>query len=133
MYSQDMKITKYPETHYEPMILRDVAPSGPPAVGGSETMVRMQIYLTRAEHEYLQTESARRQEPMAAVIRSLIDDRMALPEDAWTNNPLLEPAPHDPNWVGHEDASVNHDHYVYGAPKRVRKRTSTATRATAAS
>jgi hypothetical protein len=42
---------------------------------------------------------------------------MELPEDAWTNNPMLRPWPHDPDWKGHEDAGINHDHYIYGAPK----------------
>ena len=84
-------------------------------------MVRTQIYLTRAEHEYLQGESARRGEPMAAIIRGLVDEKMRIPEDAWLNNPMLEPTPDVPGWEGHEDGSINHDHYVYGCPKKYEK------------
>ena len=42
---------------------------------------------------------------------------MEVPED-WTNNPMLEPTPDDPDHKGHEDAGINHDHYVYGSPKK---------------
>jgi len=46
---------------------------------------------------------------------------MEIPEDAWTNNPILRPWPHDPDWKSHEDAGINHDHYRYGVPKDVIK------------
>src|SRR5688500_12006031 len=85
-------------------------------------MVRTQIYLTRAEHDFLQSEAARRNEPMSAVLRSIIDEKMTIPEDAWTNNPLLEPTVHDPDFEGHEDASLNHEHYAYGGPKKYGKK-----------
>lgn len=25
---------------------------------------------------------------------------------------------HDPDWKGHEDGGINHDHYLYGCPKK---------------
>ncbi len=81
-------------------------------------MVRTQIYLSRAEQEFVQREAARRNVPMAAVIRQFIDERMEAPDNAWTNNPMLAPSTEDPEWVGHQDAAINHDHYVYGAPKK---------------
>ena len=84
-------------------------------------MVRTQIYLNREEYDFVQTEARRRNEPMAAVIRNFIDEKMEIPEDAWTNNPMLRPWPHDPDWKGHEDAGINHDHYLYGVPKNVIK------------
>jgi len=90
--------------------------SGPAAT--DEVMVRTQIYLTRAEHGYLQREADRQGKPMAAVIRSLIDARMTVPADAWANNPMLEATPVDPEWTGHADGAINHDHYIYGSPKR---------------
>jgi hypothetical protein len=83
----------------------------------SEPMIRTQIYLNKSEYDFVQTEAKRRDEPMAAVIREFIDEKMEIPEDAWTNNPMLEPTPHDPDWKGHEDGAINHDHYLYGAPK----------------
>jgi hypothetical protein len=81
-------------------------------------MVRTQIYLNREEYDFVQTEARRRNEPMAAVIRNFIDEKMEIPEDAWTNNPMLRPWPHDPDWKGHEDGGINHDHYIYGCPKK---------------
>jgi hypothetical protein len=85
-------------------------------------MIRTQIYLNKHEYDFVQTEAKRRDEPMAAVIRNFIDEKMEIPEDAWTNNPMLEPTPHDPTFVGHEDSGINHDHYLYGTPKRWMKR-----------
>ena len=84
-------------------------------------MVRTQIYLNREEYDFVQTEARRRNEPMAAVIRNFIDEKMEIPEDAWTNNPMLRPWPHDPDWKGHEATGINHDHYLYGVPKNVIK------------
>lgn len=105
----------------EPMVLRDdVAPFK--AANEPEAMVRTQIYLTREEHRFLQGESTRIGQPMAAVIRGFIDEKMQIPEDAWLNNPLLEPTPMDPDYDGKEDASLNHEHYAYGAPKKYEKR-----------
>ena len=86
------------------------------------SMVRTQIYLTRAEHEFLQGEASRRGQPMAAVLRGMIDARMTVPDDAWTENSLLEPTEADPEYAGHEDSSLNHEHYAYGAPKKYGKR-----------
>lgn len=81
-------------------------------------MIRTQIYLNKNEHEFVRREAARRGEPMAAVIRRFIDEKMEIPEDAWINNPMLQPTPHDPNWKGREDGGINHDHYIYGCPKK---------------
>ena len=83
-----------------------------------EPMVRTQIYLRQSEYNFCQAEAKRREEPMAAVIRSFIDEKMEIPEEAWTNNPLLRPTPVDPSYEGHEDDSINHDHYIYGSPKK---------------
>jgi hypothetical protein len=84
----------------------------------SEPMIRTQIYLNQEEYDFVQTEARRRDEPMAAVIRNFIDEKMEIPEDAWTNNPMLRPWPHDPDWKSHEDEAINHDHYLYGCPKK---------------
>ena len=71
-------------------------------------MVRTQIYLSRSEYDFVQAESTQRGEPMAAVIRSFIDEKMQLPEDAWTNNPMLQPTPVDPDFKTPCDAAINH-------------------------
>ena len=39
-------------------------------------MVRTQIYLNREEYDFVQAEARRRNEPMAAVIRNFIDEKM---------------------------------------------------------
>jgi len=85
-------------------------------------MVRTQIYLSRAEHEFVQREAGRRNLPMAAVIRQFIDDKMEAPDNAWTNNPMLAPSAEDPSWEGREDAAINHDNYIYGTPRKFVKR-----------
>jgi hypothetical protein len=87
-----------------------------------EQMVRTQIYLTRAEHGFLQSEAVRQGTAMSAIIRGLIDAKMTIPEDAWVNNSILEPTAVDPEYEGHDDASLNHNHYAYGAPKKYEKR-----------
>src|ERR1039458_3110397 len=84
-------------------------------------MVRTQIYLSKPEHEFIQNEAARQGQPMAAVIRAFIDEKMEIPESTWTDNPLLAP-PADPGFVGPEDGAINHDHYVYGGPRKWMKR-----------
>jgi hypothetical protein len=100
------------------------APPGPgrlrPTASGA-AMLRTQIYLSREQHAFVQSEAARQREPMAAVIRSFIDERMRLPEEVWDHNPLLE-APADPAFVGPVDGVINHDHYVHGTPRRWIKR-----------
>jgi len=55
---------------------------------------------------------------MAAVIRSFIDEKMQLPVDAWSKNPMLDPTPDDPEFHLPEDAAINHDHYLYGTPRK---------------
>ena len=80
-------------------------------------MVRTQIYLSRQEHEFIQREAKRRDEPMAAVIRGFIDEKMEVPGDAWTNNPMLRPTVHDSGPGNPEDMGMNLDHYLYGVPK----------------
>jgi len=80
-------------------------------------MIRTQIYLNRREYDFVRAEASRRDEPMAAVIRGFIDEKMEIPEDAWTNNPMFRPWRHDSESKSPEDMSVNLDHYLYGAPK----------------
>lgn len=51
----------------------------------------------------------------------MIREKMEIPEEAWVNNPMLELTPDDPEWEGHEDGAINHDHYIYGSPKNYEK------------
>jgi hypothetical protein len=112
------KATKFSATTSEKAMLRETVLVPPESVSPSRAMVRTQVYLTRAEHEFLQAESSRRGKPMAAILRAFVDEKMAVPPDAWTNNPMLRPAPAEPGWNPPVDAAINHDHYLYGAPKK---------------
>ena len=105
------------ENDPDSMVLRESASTVIPS-GEKEPMVRTQIYLRQSEYNFCQAEAKRRDEPMATVIRSYTDEKMEVPEDALTNNPMLEPTPDDPDHKGHEDAGVNLDHYFYGSPKK---------------
>lgn len=113
-----MKTRKYPAPKPQVSTLNDRAEAGPIT---SEAMVRTQVYLTRAEHDFLAREAGRRGEGMSAVLRGILDEKMTIPEEAWTKNPMLEPTPFDPDYEGREDGSLNHDHYAYGAPKKYKK------------
>lgn len=109
------KKSKYPARKGSAIVQKETAVADEVKEG---PMIRTQIYLNKDEYEFVQREASRRDEPMAAVIRGFIDEKMEIPEDAWTNNPMLQPTPYDPNWKGHEDGAINHDHYIYGCPKK---------------
>jgi hypothetical protein len=83
-------------------------------------MVRTQICLTPEEHQFVDSESRRKGVAMAAVIREMIEEKMRVPDEAWAK--FLAPVPDDPNWEGPEDGSINHDHYIYGCPKKFVKK-----------
>ena len=108
------KPIKYPKIANRSAELREVSA----AKTEEGPMIRTQIYLSKEEHAFVQAEARRSNKPMAAVIRDFIDEKMVVPEDAWTNNPMLRPNEPDPSWEGHEDSGINHDHYLYGAPKK---------------
>jgi hypothetical protein len=113
------KDKSYPKTGGEPLVIKDAALAYSVE---EEPMIRTQIYLSRREQEFVQGEAVRRNVPMAAVIRAFIDEKMEVPEDAWTNNPMLLPPIEDLTFEGHEDGAINHDHYIYGGPKKWIKR-----------
>ena len=104
----------YPKAKSGPALLKEMGPMTPEW----SAMVRTQIYLSRREHEFVQAQAGERGVPMAAVIRAFIDEKMELPADAWTNNPMLRPTPADPDFNPPEDAAMNHDHYLSGSPKK---------------
>jgi hypothetical protein len=84
--------------------------------GLNSAMIRTQIYLSREEHQFLQSEASRRGITMAGIIRGLVDEKMSVPAPIWENNPLLEETP-SVEGFGHQDGAQNHDHYIYGSPK----------------
>jgi hypothetical protein len=107
------KRIKYPALKGSTMELKEAAVEAAEA-----PMIRTQIYLNKEEYDFVRREASRRDEPMAAVIRGFIDAKMEIPEDAWTNNPILKPWPSDPDWESPEDGAINHDHYLSGCPKK---------------
>ncbi|HEV2327474.1 MAG TPA: hypothetical protein VGY56_01650 [Verrucomicrobiae bacterium] len=109
------KKSKYPAQKGSAIVLKEAALAGEIE---EAPMIRTQIYLNKEEHEFVQREASRRDEPMAAVIRSFIDEKMEIPEDAWTNNPILKLLPRERRWKSPEDGAINHDHYIYGCPKK---------------
>jgi hypothetical protein len=115
------KPLKYSSAPKPPDVLRDL-PALTRGLNESVGMVRTQIYLTRTEHGFIEAEAARRGETMAAVIRGCIDDKMRVPDTAWTANPMLEPTPSDAGLELPEDAAINHDHYLYGTAKKYLKK-----------
>jgi hypothetical protein len=109
------KTIKYPPLKSSAMELKEAAVAYEVEAA---PMIRTQIYLNKNEYDFVQREASRRDEPMAAVIRNFIDEKMKLPDDAWTNNPMFKPWPADPDNDSPEDAAINHDHYLYGGPKK---------------
>jgi hypothetical protein len=109
------KTIKYPPLKSSAMELKEAAVA---YEAEAAPMVRTQIYLNKNEYDFVQREASRRAEPMAAVIRNFIDEKMELPDEAWTNNPMFKPWPADPDNDSPEDAAINHDHYLYGGPKK---------------
>lgn len=105
---------KYSPSNSETPALHDA----PGPVAPDSAMVRTQLYLSRDEYDFVQAEATRRGEPMAAFIRTLIDEKMQMPDDVWTRNPMLRPTPVEPGWDSPADAAINHDHYLAGAPKK---------------
>ncbi len=114
---KQVKSAKYPAHKPQGAMLRDALALRPEETLGGSPMIRTQIYLSRQEHQFVQAEASRLGTPMAAVIRDYIDEKMELPDDVWMNNPLLD-QPADPNFMGPEDGAINHDHYLYGGPKK---------------
>jgi hypothetical protein len=121
MYALGMKNKSpaYPPPSGQAHELKEYA-GGPFGEGAEKSMLRTQVYLTQAEHQFLRREAFRRGEPMSAYLRRIIDEKMAIPADAWTNNPMLEPTPDDAI-EGPEDGALNHDYYAYGGSKKYKK------------
>jgi len=86
-----------------------------------ENMVRTQVYLPRDIYERLQKRAAHHESTLAVQIRTALEDYLERSEAQ--DEPIL--SPDDPifEMIGmfaseEGDLSVNHDYYLYGAPKR---------------
>jgi hypothetical protein len=88
----------------------------------ADNMVRTQVYLPKATYQAL-VERARQQGlTMAVQIRAALDEYLQRSQDE-DEGPILQPD--DPLFAmmgifdsGVPDIAVNHDHYLYGTPKR---------------
>lgn len=87
----------------------------------SENMVRTQVYLPREMYDRLQKRAGKQNLTLAVQIREALVDYLERSEAA--DEPILRAD--DPIFSmigmfdsGLGDLSVNHDHYLYGAPKR---------------
>lgn len=86
-----------------------------------ETMVRTQVYLPRDIYERLQKRAAQHELTLAVQIRTALEDYLERAEAQ--DEPILRADDPIFDMIGmfaseEGDLSVNHDHYLYGAPKR---------------
>ena len=88
----------------------------------SEHMVRTQLYLPQATYRALVERAQKQGLTMAEQIRDAVDEYLKRTEDE-DEGVILRPD--DPFFKmfglfdsGIDDLGVNHDHYLYGAPKR---------------
>jgi hypothetical protein len=82
-------------------------------------MHRSQIMLKEHQHAYLVGEAQRQGKSISQIVRELIDEHIARTRDL-ENDPFFDiigmVEGDDPN------AAVDHDHYVYGLPRRSEER-----------
>ena len=89
----------------------------------SENKIRTQIYLDPTSYEWLKSRAEREHVSIGHQIREAVA-RYVVEEEAAKELPTL--AEDDPVWQligmgdsGVGDLSENHDHYLYGAPRRI--------------
>jgi len=90
----------------------------------TENMVRTQVYLPQTTHRALVERAEKHGLTMAVQIRAALDEYLQRAQDA-EEGVILQPD--DPIFKmigifdsGLPDIAVNHDHYLYGTPKRDR-------------
>ena len=86
-----------------------------------ETMVRTQVYLPRDIHSRLQKRAREHELTLAVQIRTALEDYLEQVEAQddgvlHADDPIFQMIGMVDSGLG--DLSVNHDHYLYGAPKR---------------
>ena len=82
------------------------------------TLHRAQVYLEQEQLRQLKLEAEREHLPMAVLIRTAISRFLKLKEKSinWDKDPLT--AAVGKVKLNVSDASINHDHYLYGKKKR---------------
>ncbi len=87
-----------------------------------ENMVRFQVYLPRSTYERLQQRAAQHALTLATQVRAALDDYLERAESQdddgilHADDPIFQMIGMVSSKEG--DLSVNHDHYLYGWPKR---------------
>ncbi|HTP08380.1 MAG TPA: hypothetical protein VMP08_09025 [Anaerolineae bacterium] len=87
-----------------------------------ENMVRTQVYLPRSIYERLQKRAAQHNMTLATQVRAALDDYLERVESQdddgilHADDPIFQMIGMFSSKEG--DLSVNHDHYLYGWPKR---------------
>jgi len=87
-----------------------------------ENMVRLQVYLPRSTYERLQKRATQHDLSLATQVRAALDDyleRVEAQDDdgiLHADDPIFQMTGMFSSKEG--DLSVNHDHYLYGWPKR---------------
>ena len=88
----------------------------------SENMVRTQVYLPREMYDRLQQRAGKQNLTLAVQIREALEDYLERVESQaddgilHADDPIFQMIGMFDSGLG--DLSVNHDHYLYGAPKR---------------
>jgi len=90
-----------------------------------KTMVsekRTQVYFPKELFRRLEKKAKKESKSSAAVIREAVERYLEQEREIdWDNDPIFKLAGIMDSGVG--DLSVNHDHYLYGAPKKVKRPT----------
>jgi len=87
-----------------------------------ENMVRFQVYLPRSTYERLQKRATQHDMTLATQVRAALDDYLERAESEsddgilHADDPIFQMIGMFSSKEG--DLSVNHDHYLYGWPKR---------------
>lgn len=93
----------------------------------AENMVRTQVYLPRTVYQKLQERAEREGLTLAVQIRAALEDYLDRVESETddgvlrADDPIFQMIGMFDSGLG--DLSVNHDHYLYGAPKRAPEHT----------
>ncbi len=82
-------------------------------------MIRTQIYLSEEAHKKLNQLAMIRREPMAKILRELVDAKLEQERQINTSgNATLRALAQLKLVGGPADVSTNIDHYLYGAPRK---------------
>ncbi|MDI3281530.1 MAG: hypothetical protein QJR13_09190 [Bacillota bacterium] len=90
----------------------------------SKRRYRTQLYLDEAQYLFLKESAAKFQTSIAGVVRQLIEREMSGQNASWESDPLFAGGQIAAD-TGREDGSLEHDHYIYGTPKRSKREAET--------